>query len=115
MLRKCIVAVMAMAAHGAAANPDDTVARVRELRQQASAKGSVALLEQAQRMLKAAEQATGNPLLYLESYNNLLPLAAMYSRMGDKEQALAALEQSRLVLWYPGAAQILAGSDFDSI
>lgn len=124
------ILMMTVALHSGAANmgatPAEAVAHARELRQQADAltgagaapealRRAQTLLEEAQRHLKEASNGTGDPGLYLETYNNLLPLAALYSRVGDKDRALAALDQARLVLWYPGAVQMLKGSDFDAI
>ncbi|MYM22541.1 hypothetical protein GTP46_07780 [Duganella sp. FT135W] len=123
------VVMMAVVAQCAAASIEDSVKHVRDLRQQADSlsragakatptdlQRATALLEEAQRHLNEAAQATGNPSLRLESYNNLLPLAALYSRQGRKQEALAALDQTRTMLWYPAAAQMLStDTDFDAI
>lgn len=119
--------LMSMAAQCQAASIEDSVSHVRALRQQAAgltgASATAAdlqrasgLLEEAQRYLGEAVQATGNPSLRLEGYNNLLPLAAAYSRQGRKERALAALEQAGMLLWFPAAAkQLRTSSEFEAI
>ncbi|WP_432378351.1 TPR end-of-group domain-containing protein [Duganella sp. P38] len=113
-------ATCAPLSHAALPAGADTVAHARDLRQQAAATADVeratALLEEALRSLKAAEQATANPALRQESYNTLLPLAALYGRQGRKEQALDALDQARTVIWLPAAAQMLRNdSAFDAL
>lgn len=116
------VVMMAVAAQCAAASVEDSVKHVRDLRRQADSLSSAdpqratALLEEAQRYLIEAALATGNPSLRLEGYNNLLPLAALYSRQGRKPEALAALDQARMLLWFPAAAQELRTSaEFEAI
>ncbi|MHA4866155.1 TPR end-of-group domain-containing protein [Duganella sp. PWIR1] len=118
---------MSMAMQCQAASIEDSVSHVRALRQQAAgltgADATAAdlqrasmLLEDAQRYLGEAVQATGNPSLRLEGYNNLVPLAATYSRQGRKEQALVALEQASMLLWFPAAAkQLRTSSEFEAI
>lgn len=105
----------------------DAAQSSRYLRQQAAAltganataeelQRALAMLEEAQRSLTEAGQGVDSLSLHLESYNNLLPLAALYSRLGRTEQALAALDQARLVLWYPGALKMLRDdTSFDAI
>ncbi|WP_373987397.1 S41 family peptidase [Duganella sp. BuS-21] len=123
----CVFALMSMTAPCQAASIEDSVSHVRTLRQQAAGltgagataadlQRATTLLEEAQRYLGEAVAATGNPSLRLEGYNNLLPLAAAYSRQGRKEQALAALEQAGTLLWFPAAAkQLRASSEFEAI
>lgn len=122
-----VLAVSSPLSYAALPVVSDTVAHARDLRKQAAAlsgadaaaadvQRATALLEEAQRSLNEAEQATGNPALRQEGYNNLLPLAAIYSRQGRKEQALEALDQARMVIWYPQASQLLrSDSDFDAL
>lgn len=121
MMRLSLAAiVLALAATGShAAGLQDSLARVRDLRRQAAELSdaaqpdlarAAALLEEAQRCLTDAESATDSQRLHTENYNNLIPLAAVYSRQGRKEQALAALEQARDIVWYPAAAQMLAAA-----
>ena len=116
-----------LAAHCAAASVADSAQHVRALRAQADKftkagaapadlQQAAALLEEAQHYLAGDAMASASPALQLEAYNNLIPLAAVYSRQGRKEEALAALSKARMILWYPGAAQALrGGSDFDAI
>ncbi|SHN12115.1 C-terminal processing protease CtpA/Prc, contains a PDZ domain [Duganella sacchari] len=118
---------MALAAHCAAASISDSVEHVRALRAQADKftnagattadlQHAASLLEAAQRYLAGDEMASASQALQLEAYNNLLPLSAVYSRQGRKEQALAALGKASMLLWYPGVAQMLRNqSQFDAI
>lgn len=89
---------------------EESVGHGRALRQQADRLSGAdattaelqrasALLEEAQRYLGEAAQTTGNPVLLTEGYNNLIPLAAIYSRQGRKEEALTALEQANGVAY----------------
>lgn len=129
-LAASVLLVLAMSAplsHAGASPGSDTVAHARGLRTQADAlsgadasaadvQRATALLEEAQRSVMEAERATGNPALRQETYNNLLPLAAIYSRQGRKQEALDALDQARMVIWYPGALQMLRNDhDFDAL
>ncbi|WP_348698856.1 S41 family peptidase [Duganella fentianensis] len=45
--------------------------------------------------------ANGNTFLRAERLNNLIPLAEVYLRLGDKEHALSTLEQSQQTHWLP--------------
>lgn len=114
-----VLAACAPLSHAVPPPGSDVVAHARDLRRQAASadvQNATELLEEALRSLKEAEQASGNPALRQESYNTLLPLAALYSRQGRKEQALDALDQARMVFWLPAAAQMLRNdSDFDAL
>jgi carboxyl-terminal processing protease len=121
------LAMMTITAHCAGGSVDDTVAHARALRQQASSlagadatvdqlQQAASLLEAAQREIKDAELATGNPWLRLEKYNVLIQLAAVASRQRRTEEALAALDQARMVVWAPAVAQMLRDqTDFDTV
>ncbi|MBV7535047.1 hypothetical protein KW842_04605 [Duganella sp. sic0402] len=114
-----LLAAIAPLSHAAPPPGSDVVAQARDLRRQAASadvQNATELLEEALRLLREVEQASGNPALRQESYNTLLPLAALYSRQRRKEQALDALDQARMVFWLPAAAQMLRNdSDFDAL
>jgi carboxyl-terminal processing protease len=103
----------------------ELMTQVRQLRHTADALMNAAqpdlpqaasLLERAVSELDQAEQSTGNPRLRLESYNQLIALATVYSRQGRKPQALAALDRARSILWLPAVVKLLqSDKSFDAL
>lgn len=128
-MKRMFLAATAMAAAMScgAATVEDSIAHFRQLRgtadklavagaDKAELQRAAGMLEDAQRELALAEQAGGDPQLHLENYNNLMQLAIVYSRQGRKEQALAALDQARGILWFPALVQMVqAEPAFDGL
>ena len=118
--------MLALSAAVGAVTSEEAARQVREARAQALGLSganagkadllrAAGLLEENRRSLAAAQRANDSPSLHLEGYNDSMSLAAVYSRLGRKPEALTALEQANGAVWLPAAGAYLAGSDFDAV
>ena len=86
---------------------------------EADLKRAAALLDGALAYLArpdVSELATGNNYLYMRSYDVCRELAAIYARLGMREQALSTLEVLKRLAWIPAIGVMLAHDpDFASL